>query len=34
MRKHAYPIDVVSEGVSVSTGSVAEPAGNNVDVKI
>ena len=32
---HEYePIDVVSEGVSVSTGSVAEPAGNNVDVKI
>ncbi len=28
------PIDVVSEGVSVSTGSVAEPAGNNVDVKV
>ena len=28
------PIDIVSGGVSVSTGSVAEPAGNNVDVKV
>jgi hypothetical protein len=28
------PIDVVSEGVSVSTGTVTKPAGNNVDLKV
>ena len=27
-------IDVVSPGITVSTGSVSEPAGNNVDVKV
>lgn len=27
-------VDIVSSGISVSTGSVAEPAGNNVDVKV
>ena len=27
-------IDIVSSGITVSTGSVAEPAGNNVDVKV
>ena len=26
-------IDIVSSGITVSTGSVAEPAGKNVDVK-
>ena len=27
-------VDIVSSGITVSTGSVAEPAGNNVDVKV
>ena len=27
-------IDIVSSGIAVSTGSVSEPAGKNVDVKI
>lgn len=27
-------IDNVSSGITVSTGSVLEPAGNNVDVKV
>ena len=27
-------IDIVSSGITVSTGSVSEPAGNNVDVKV
>ncbi len=27
-------IDIVSSGITVSTGSVLEPAGNNVDVKV
>ena len=27
-------IDIVSSGITVSTGSVAEPAGKNVDVKV
>lgn len=26
-------VDIVSSGITVSSGSVAEPAGNNVDVK-
>lgn len=27
-------VDIVSSGITVSTGSVSEPAGNNVDVKV
>ena len=27
-------VDIVSSGITVSTGSIAEPAGNNVDVKV
>ena len=27
-------IDIVSSGITVSTGAVSEPAGNNVDVKV
>ena len=27
-------IDIVSSGITVSTGSISEPAGNNVDVKV
>ena len=27
-------IDIVSSGITVNTGSISEPAGNNVDVKV